>query len=108
MHTPHQEERIQLGNGPIPTVKVFKCMACVFGSEEGSETELNNKEKAGCVKSMEMIGVTCDKKMSIKLKDKIYKTMVKPAMIHESECWAVKTNNTHKLYIISYENAEMG
>ena len=30
-----------------------------------------------------------------KLKDKIYKTTVKPAM---SECWAVKTNDAQKLH----------
>ena len=29
----------------------------------------------------EVSGVMCDKKMPIKLKDKIYKTIVKPAMI---------------------------
>ena len=43
-------------------------------------------------------GVKCDKKMPIKLKDKIYKTIVKPAMIYGSECWAVKKNDTQKLH----------
>ena len=37
----------------------------------------------------EVSGVTCDKKMPIKLKDKIYKTI---------ECWAVKKNDTQKLH----------
>ena len=40
----------------------------------------------------------CDKKMPIMLKDKIYKTIVKPAMIYGSECWAVKKNDTQKLH----------
>ena len=46
----------------------------------------------------EVSGVMCDKKMPIKLKDKIYKTIVKPAMIYGSECWAVKKNDTQKLH----------
>ena len=32
-----------------------------------------------------------------KAKNKIYKTIIKPAMIYESECWAVENNDTHKL-----------
>ena len=43
--------------------------------------------------------VMCDKKMSIKLKYKIYKTIVKTAMIYWSECWAVTKNDTKKLHI---------
>ena len=31
-------------------------------------------------------------------KDKIYKTIVKTAMIYGSECWAVKKNDTTKLH----------
>ena len=46
-----------------------------------------------------MSGVMCDKKMPIKLTDKIYKTIVKPAMIlYGSECWALKKNDTQKLH----------
>ena len=46
----------------------------------------------------EVAGVMCDNKMPIKLKDNIYKTIVKPAMIYGSECWAVKKNDTQKLH----------
>ena len=31
------------------------------------------------------------------IKDKIYKIIVKPAMIYGSECWAVKKKDTQKL-----------
>ena len=51
----------------------------------------------------------CDKKMPIKLKYKIYKTIVKPAMIYGSECWAVDKNDTQKLQTTEIKkNAEMG
>ena len=45
-----------------------------------------------------MSGVMCDKKMPINLKDMIYKTIVKPAMICGPERWAVKKNDTQKLH----------
>ena len=53
--------------------------------------------KVAWAKWREVSGVMCDKKMPIKLKDKIYKTIVKPAMIYGSECWAVK-KTIHKNY----------
>ena len=36
--------------------------------------------------------------MPMKVKDKIYRTIVKPVMIYRSECWAVKKNDTQKLH----------
>ena len=41
--------------------------------------------------------VICDKKIPIKLKDKMYKTIVTPAMLYGSVCRAFKKNGTQKL-----------
>ena len=85
MSTPHKEENIKLGDGHIQTVKVFKNLGSMFAAEGGSETDVNNRVKVAWAKWREVSGVVCDKKMPIKLKDKIYKTIVKPAMIYGSE-----------------------
>ena len=98
MPTPHKEENIKLGDGPIQTVKVFKYLGSMFAAEGGSETDVNNRVKVAWAKWREVSGVMCDKKMLLKLKDKIYKTIVKPAMIYGSECWAVQKNDTQKLH----------
>ena len=79
MPTLHQEESIQLGDGPI--VKVFKYLVSMFAAEGGSETDVNNRVNAAWVEWIEVSGVMCNKKMSIKLKDKIDKTIVKPTVI---------------------------
>ena len=59
---------------------------------------MNNIWKAVWTKWRELSGVISDKKMPIKLKDTICKTIVKPAMIYGSECWAVMNNDTQKLH----------
>ena len=97
MPTPHKEENIKLGGGPIQTVKVFKYLGSLFAAEGGSETDVNNRVKVAWATWREVSGVVCDKKMPIKLKDKIYKTIVKPAVIYGSKCWAVK-KTIHKNY----------
>ena len=34
--------------------------------------------------------MTCDRNIPTKLKDKVYKTAIKPAMVYGAECWAVR------------------
>ena len=40
--------------------------------------------------SRETTGVMCDRNIPTKLKDKVYKTAIKPAMVNGAECWAVR------------------
>ena len=63
-----------------PTLPRFQSkMAIVWDRSIGPETIVNTA-KAAWAKYREA-SVTCDNKMPIKLKDKFYKTIVKPAMI---------------------------
>ena len=49
------------------------------------------------MKWKEVSGVMCDRKMPVKLKDKVFKTIIRPAMTYGSECWAVKKKDENKL-----------
>ena len=60
---------------------------------------MNNRVKVDCAKWIEVSGVMCDKNMPIKIKYKIYKTIVMLAMTHMSECWAVEDKVTKTLHI---------
>ena len=45
----------------------------------------------------EVSGVICDRKMHVELKDKFFKTIIRPAMTYGSEYWAVKKKDENKL-----------
>ena len=45
----------------------------------------------------------CDRKMPVELKDKVFETIIRPAMTYGSECWAVKKKDENKLLLISAE-----
>ena len=75
MLTPHQEQSIKLGDGPITTVKLFKRLGRLFADERGTETDVINRVssvKMAWDKWGEVAGVMCDIiriEIPIKLKD---------------------------------------
>ena len=42
--------------------------------------------------------VMCDRNVPTKLKDKAYKTAIKPAIVYGAECWAVRKKEERKLH----------
>ena len=76
----------------------FKYLGSLFTSEGGSQADVNNRIRIGWMKWKEVSGVMCDRKMPVALKDKVFKTIISPAMIYGSECWAVKKIDEGKLY----------
>ena len=57
--------------------------------EEGAiETEIAKRVGAGWMNWKKCSGVFCDKRMPVKLKGKVYRTVVRPAMLYGAETWA--------------------
>ena len=44
-------------------------------------------------------GVVCDRKMNVKIKGKVYKTMVRPALVYGAETWALEKSRENKLEV---------
>ena len=49
------------------------------------------------MKWKEVSGVMCDRKMPVELIDKVFKTIIRPAMTYGSECCAVNRKDENKL-----------
>ena len=84
------EATIKSVDAELPTVTSFKYIGSLFTSEGGSQADVNNRIRIGWMKWKEVSRVICDRKMPVELKDKVYKTIIRPAMTHGSECWAGK------------------
>jgi hypothetical protein len=44
-------------------------------------------------------GIICDKRMPIRLKAQVYKTMVRPVILYGAETWAIKEEHVKKLEV---------
>ena len=62
----------------------------MFDAEGGTTTECKNRVRLAWNKWREVTGVIYDKKVPVKLKHKIYKTVIRPTMPYGAECWTIK------------------
>ena len=52
-------------------------------------------------------GVLCDRRMPVKLKGKVYKTVVRPALLYGDETWATTRGHEARLESKRDDDAEM-
>ena len=87
------------GRTKLNTVTTFKYLGSIFDSNGGAERDINNRVRLAWMKWKQLTGVLCDKKVPIKLKDKVYKTVIKPTMTYGAECWAVRKKDENRLHV---------
>ena len=92
----------------LPSVNSFKYLSSVIGGSGGCGKDVDGRIKVAWSRWRDLSGVIYDKKVPMKLKSKLYKTVVRPAMVYGSECWALrKKRRTAFAHHIIIENATM-
>ena len=71
----------------LKQVESFKYLGATFSSDGGSETTVRSRVKAAWCKWRELGPVIADKKIPVKLKVKLYTTVVRPVLLYGAECW---------------------
>ena len=86
----HQRGVVKLEGEPLPSVNSFKYLGSVIAGSGGCGKDVDGRIKVAWSRWRDLSGVIYDKKVPMKLKSKMYKTVVRPAMIYGSECWALR------------------
>ncbi|KAL4126178.1 hypothetical protein QTP88_010404 [Uroleucon formosanum] len=76
-----------VGGDTIKKVEYFKYLGSVVPKDGDFGMDLKHRMKCGWMKWRDVSGVLCDKRISTKLKDKLYRSVVIPAMLYGLECW---------------------
>lgn len=92
-------EGLNLGEEKVKKVNHFKYLGSVFDEKGEMEREVNHRVQAGWKNWRDITGVLCDRKMPVKLKGKLYKTVVRPALLYGVETLPLKTQHTRKLHV---------
>ena len=83
-------EDMKMDEEIIKKVKAFKYLGTHVSEDGELDVEISHRIQCGWNAWRKLSGVLCDKKMNVRLKGKVYKTAVRPAMMYGSETWGDK------------------
>ena len=100
-------EQIQQGNlepikilgEELERVTQFKYLGTSMEEECGMETEITMRVGAGWRNWKKCSGVLCDRRMPEKLKEKVYKTVIRPAMLYVADTCATKKRQEKRIEV---------
>jgi hypothetical protein len=69
---------------------IFWYLGSMLQSDGEIDEDVSHKIRIIWVKWRQASGILCDKKVSNKLKGKFYRTTIRPVMMYDAECWAIK------------------
>ena len=89
---------MKLEGEPLTSVNSFKYLGSVIDGSGGCGKDVDGRIKVAWSRWRDLSGVIFDKKVPMKLKSKLYKTVVRPAMVYGSECWALRKQEEQRLH----------
>lgn len=81
----------------LPEVSEFKYLGSTLQSDGGINVEINKRTQSGWKNWKKMSGILCDKRIPERVKGKVYKTVVQPAMLYATETLPLASRHVRKL-----------
>ena len=91
--------QVRLQGEILKRVDKFKYLGSMISEDGELDAEISHRIQSGWRNWKRMSGVLCDKRMSMKVKGKIHKTVVRPAMLYGAETWPSKKAQEEKLNV---------
>ena len=78
-------------------VNTFKYLGATLAENGDLDAEMTHRIQSGWKNGKRVSGILCDRRISLRVKGKVYKTVVRPAMMYGAETWAVRQAQEKKL-----------
>ena len=97
----HQDAEIHLQgeSPPVKRVKTFTYLGSTLAEDGELDAEVTHRVQSGWKNWKRVSGVLCDRRMKVKIKGKVYRTVVRLALMYGAETWALKKAQENKLEI---------
>ena len=84
----------------ITKTTAFKYLGSHISASGELKEEISARMNAAWLKWRSLTGVLCDKKMPLRLKSKVYRTVIRPVALYGSECWPVTKKDVQRLCVM--------
>lgn len=81
----------------IPQVAEFKYLGSIIWDDGEINEDVTHRIQVRWLKWRKASRVICDHKVPTKLKGRFYRTLIHPAILYGSECWALKGQHERKV-----------
>ena len=81
----------------LERLNTFKYLGATLAENGDLDEDMTHRIQSGWKNRKRMSGILCDRSISLRFKGKVYKTVVRPAMMYGAETWAVKKAHEKKL-----------
>ena len=94
-----QPVEVRLDGEVIKSVDGFNYLGSTITADGSEEREVARRTQTGWKNWREVSGVLCDRRMPVKLKGKVYKTVIRPAMMYGTEATPIKKVNEKRMNV---------
>jgi hypothetical protein len=84
--TTQEEGNVRLDGQVVSKKDTFRYLGSMLQKDGDIDEDLSHKIKVSWLKWCQASGVLCDPRVPLKLKDKFYRTAIRPAMLYVTEC----------------------
>ena len=91
--------QLKLQGGVAKRVKNFKYLGSTVSSDGRFEEEVRRRIQAGWISWKKVSRVVCDRKLSAKVKGKMYQSVVRPAMLYGIDTVATTEKRVGKMEV---------
>ena len=81
----------------LERVNTFKYLGATLTENGDLDAEMTHRIQSGWQNWKRVSGILCDRRIRLRVKRKVYKTVVRPAMMYWANTWAVKKAQEKKL-----------
>jgi len=76
------EDEVAIGSVAIPKVVRFRYLSSIIQEDGEIDEDFNQQIKIGWQKWKNALGVLCDKRISLRLKRRVYRMVVRPPLLY--------------------------
>ena len=92
-----EREPVKIPGEELQRVHHFNYLGSNLEEIGGRATEITQRVSAAWINWKRWSGVLCDRRMPVKLKGTVYKTVVRPALLYGAETWATTRGQEARL-----------
>ena len=95
----NDDETVKMEDAKVPRVKEFKYLGSTVQESGGCEREVKKRVQAGWNGWRRVSGVICDRRLSDRVKGKVYSSVVRPVMVYGLETVAVTKKQVEEMEV---------